>query len=158
MGITRITNHKQLNAAIKKASRYDNKILIEEGFVSPREIEVAIMGNKNLTVSEPGELILTKDFYDYDDKYTTSKVVVSIPTNLSTKDKKDIIELAQKTYTLCDCSGFARIDFFIANKKIYVNEINTLPGFTDTSMFPLLMTNDGMSYTHLINEIISLAY
>jgi D-alanine-D-alanine ligase len=126
--------------------------------VSPREIEIAILGNKELTISEPGELILAKDFYDYNEKYINNQSTVHIPAKLSAKDKKYIINLAQKTYKLCDCSGFARIDFFIANNNIYLNEINTLPGFTDISMFPMLMMHQGMTYKKLINTIISLAY
>ncbi len=158
VGISKITTYEQLNAAITEARTHDSKILIEEWLVSPREIEVAITGNKELNISEPGELILTKDFYDYDDKYTNNEATVHIPAKLSAKDKKYIIDLAQKTYKLCDCSGFARIDFFIADNNIYLNEINTLPGFTDISMFPMLMTHQGMSYTQLINDIIALAY
>ena len=158
VGISRITTYNQLNAAIKEASTHDSKILIEEWLVSPREIEIARVGNKELKISEPGELILAKDFYDYADKYTNNEATVHIPAKLSAKDKKYIIDLAQKTYKLCDWSGFARIDFFIADKNIYLNEINTLPWFTDISMFPMLMTHHGMSYTQLINEIIALAY
>jgi D-alanine-D-alanine ligase len=103
-------------------------------------------------------LVLAKDFYDYDDKYKNNTTMVHIPAKLSAKNKKYIIALAQKTYKLCDCSGFARIDFFIANNTIYLNEINTLPGFTDISMFPMLMMHQGMTYKKLINTIISLAY
>jgi D-alanine-D-alanine ligase len=102
--------------------------------------------------------LLAKDFYDYEDKYKNNKATVRIPAKISNEQKKEIQQLAIKVYKLCDCSGFARIDFFIANKKIYLNEINTLPGFTDISMFPMLMTNNKMSYTQLINNIIELAY
>jgi D-alanine-D-alanine ligase len=126
--------------------------------ITPKEIEVAIVGNSELTVSKPGELILTKDFYDYEDKYKNNEATVRIPANISSTQQKKIQNLAVKIYKLCDCSGFARIDFFVAGKKIYLNEINTLPGFTDISMFPMLMTHHGMSYTQLVNNIIALAY
>ncbi len=158
VGISKVTKYEQINKAIKDASKHDSKILIEEGLISPKEIEVAIMGNKGLTISEPGELVLVKDFYDYEDKYKNDETIVRIPAKISGTEKQKIQNLTQKVYKLCDCSGFARIDFFIANKKIYLNEINTLPGFTDISMFPMLMTHQGMSYTQLINKIISLAY
>jgi len=158
VGISKISTYNQLNAAIKEANKHDSKILIEEWLISPREIEIAILGNKELKISEPGELVLAKDFYDYDDKYKNNTTMVHIPAKLSAKNKKYIIALAQKTYKLCDCSGFARIDFFIANNTIYLNEINTLPGFTDISMFPMLMMHQGMTYKKLINTIISLAY
>ena len=117
-----------------------------------------MLGNDELIISEPGELILSKDFYDYDDKYKNNEAVVRIPAKISASQQKKIQDLAKKVYKLCDCSGFARIDFFISNKKIFLNEINTLPGFTDISMFPMLMTHYGLSYTQLINKIISLAY
>jgi D-alanine-D-alanine ligase len=107
--------------------------------ISPKEVEVAILGNNKLTISEPGELILAKDFYDYEDKYKNNEATVCIPAKISDTEKKKIQNLAQKVYRLCDCTGFARIDFFIAKNKIYLNEINTLPGFTDISMFPMLM-------------------
>lgn len=84
---------------------------------------------------------MEKDFYDYEDKYKNGKTGVRIPAKISVTEKKKIQDLAQKAYKLCDCSGFARIDFFISDKKIYLNEINTLPGFTDISMFPMLMTH-----------------
>lgn len=158
VGISKITQYGQLNEAIKEANNHDHKILIEEWLISPKEIEIAILGNDELIISEPGELILSKDFYDYKDKYKNNEARVCIPANISLSEKKKIKELAQKVYKICDCSGFARIDFFIVNKNIYLNEINTLPWFTDISMFPMLMTHHGLSYTQLINKIISLAY
>jgi len=158
VGISKITKYKDLNKAIKDASKHDSKILVEEWLISPKEIEIAITGNKELIVSEPGELVLTKDFYDYEDKYKNNEATVRIPANISDIERKKIQNFAQKAYKLCDCSGFARVDFFIANKKIYLNEINTLPGFTDISMFPMLMTHKHMTYKQLINKIISLAY
>ncbi len=158
VGISKVTKYEQLSKAIKEARRHDSKILIEEWLITPKEIEVAILGNKEFTISEPGELVLIKDFYDYEDKYKNNDTIVRIPAKISNTDKKIIQNLAQKAYKLCDCSGFARIDFFIMNKHIYLNEINTLPGFTDISMFPMLMTHKKMTYKQLINTIISLAY
>ncbi len=158
VGISKITAYEQLDFAIKQASNHDSKILIEEGLISPQEIEIAILGNSDLIVSQPGELVLAKDFYNYEDKYTNNEATIRIPAVISDIDQEKIKDLAMRVYKLCDCSWFARIDFFIANKTIYLNEINTLPGFTDISMFPLLMTHTWLSYTQLINKIISLAY
>ena len=158
VGISKITSYDQLDSAVQEASNHDNKIIVEEGLHAPKEIEIAIVGNQELIVSEPGALVLTKDFYDYEDKYKNNEATVRIPAWISDDDKQRIKDLAIQTYKLCDCSGFARIDFFIADKNIYLNEINTLPWFTDNSMFPMLMTHQGMSYTQLINAIIALAY
>jgi D-alanine-D-alanine ligase len=158
VGITRIENSAQIGQAIKEALRHDGKVIVEEGLVNPKEIEVAILGNKEFSISRPGELRLVKDFYSYDDKYKLGQTEVIIPARISKEQSRKIISLAEKIYKLCGCSGFARIDLFIAKNKIYLNEINTLPGFTDISMYPKLMMDKGLSYQGLINKIIDLAY
>lgn len=158
VGITRVDKINNLSAAIKEALKHDSKIVVEEGLITPKEIEVAVLGNQELNISFPGELRLTKDFYDYDDKYKLGEAKVIIPAGISAKLIKSIREQAAKIYKLCDCSGFARIDFFVLKDKVYLNEINTLPGFTDISMYPMLMMNKGLSYSDLIEKIISLAY
>lgn len=157
VGITKITNFSQLSKAIKLALKHDSKILIEEGLENPREIEVGILGNKKIIVSQPGELLLSKGFYDYNDKYVKNKTKISIPAKLTTLEKQKITKLAQTIYQLCGCRGFARVDFFISNNTIYYNEINTLPGFTKFSMYPLLMTARRMNFKQLISKIIELA-
>jgi D-alanine-D-alanine ligase len=101
--------------------------LVEEGLLSPQEIEVAILGNKDLIVSEPGELVLVKEFYSYDAKYKNNETQIRIPANLSETDKHSIQTLAKRIYKLSECCGFARIDFFLSKGEIYINEINTLP-------------------------------
>lgn len=158
VGITKVTNFNNIDQAIITAKQHDNKIIIEEWLINPKEIEIAILWNDEIIVSNPWELILSKDFYDYEDKYKNNEAKVQIPANISQIEKVKITELANKIYRLCDCRGFARIDFFLSWWEIYINEINTLPGFTDISMFPMLMKNTGISYTELINRIISLAY
>lgn len=158
VGITKVENFSQINKAITEALKHDSKIVVEEGLVNPKEVEVAVLGNKELKISYPGELRLTKDFYNYDDKYKLGETEVIIPALISKAQSQEILSLAEKIYKLCDCSGFARIDFFIAKNKIYLNEINTLPGFTDISMYPMLMMNRGLSYKDLICKIIELAY
>ncbi len=157
VGISRVDNFNKIDSAINIALKHDNKIIIEEGMTNYQEIEIVVMGNKELIVSMPGELKLVKDFYNYDDKYKLGKTEIIIPAKLDKKTTKEIKLLAEKVYKLCDCSGFARIDFFVKNKKIYLNEINTLPGFTNISMFPRLIMNSGFTYRQMLNKIIELA-
>lgn len=157
VGITKVTSFSQLPKALKVASLHDQKILIEQGLVNPREIEVGILGNKKIIISDPGELILSKEFYDYNDKYIKNKTKISIPAKLTPLEKQKIKKMAAKVYRVCGCRGFARVDFFIVDNTIYFNEINTLPGFTKFSMYPLLMINMGRSFKQLISKIIELA-
>lgn len=157
VGVVKVTDFNQLKKAIKDAAQHDNKIVVEQGLVNPREIEVAVLGNDELTVSDPGELVLGGNFYDFDEKYKNNRTQVDIPAKLDSKTRQKIKSTAGKAYRLCDCKGFARVDFFVDGNKIYLNEINTLPGFTDISMFPMLMKNTGISYKELINKIIGLA-
>jgi len=157
IGITRVVKATELSAALKAALKHDGKIIIEEGFNSPKEIEVAVLGNKKLIVSRPGELCLVKDFYDYEDKYKKGEAQAVIPAKIGAEMAKEIRKMAGHIYRLAGCRGFARVDFFIDRGRIYINEINTLPGFTDISMFPMLMMDSGLSYRRIINEIINLA-
>lgn len=157
VGITKVNEIKQLDPAIALAKKHDNKIIIEEGLVNPREIEVGVVGNKELIISRPGELRPAKEFYDYEDKYQLGQAEMIIPAKLTVKNEAEIKRLAEQAYRLAGCRGFARVDFFIAQGKVYLNEVNTLPGFTDISMFPMVMTEQGFSYRDLINKIIVLA-
>lgn len=158
VGISKVTKFSQINQALKEALKHDNRVIVEEGIIDPKEVEIAVLGNKELNISLPGELVLAKDFYDYEDKYKKGEAKVVIPALLPLKIRSEIILLAKKVYKLCGCSGFVRIDFFIKKNKIYLNEINTLPGFTKFSMYPMLMMNTGMSYKNLVKRIIDLAY
>ncbi|MCX6745954.1 MAG: D-alanine--D-alanine ligase [Candidatus Parcubacteria bacterium] len=157
VGITKVKDFAKLKLAIKEAFKHDSKVIIEQGIEKLHEIEVAILGNEKLIISEPGEVLPFKEFYDYDDKYILNKTKLIIPAKLNRQMIFKIKEIAGKIYKLCDCSGFARIDFLIKNNKVYLNEINTLPGFTQNSMYPLLMMNSGISYKELINKIIELS-
>lgn len=157
VGVHKVTDFGNLRKAVRDAARHDDKILVEEGLVAPRELEVAILGNDSLTVSEPGELVLDGAFYDFDEKYRKNRTRVEIPARIDARTARRIKALAEKAYRLCDCRGFARIDFFMKDGTIYLNEINTLPGFTDISMFPMLMKHAGIRYRDLINAIIKLA-
>ncbi len=158
IGITKVERQIDLKSALSKALRVDSKIVIERGVEKPREIEVGVLGNNKLIISDPGELLLAKDFYDYDDKYKKGEATCAIPASLTSPQKKEIQRLAKKIYEVCDCRGYARIDFFINKKgKVFFNEINTLPGFTDISMFPMLMKRQGISFSELLTKIIRLA-
>lgn len=158
VGITKVDKWAQLDKAMIEARRHDSRILIEEGLINPREIEVAVLGNKDLIVSRPGELSLAKDFYNYEDKYKKGEAKALIPAKLTAASQKNIRQLAAKIYRLANCQGFARVDFFLCKNKLYINEINTLPGFTDISMFPMLMMDRGFTYQDLLNKIIKIAY
>lgn len=157
VGITKVTDFKYLKKAVREAARHDDKIVAEQGLANAREIEVAVLGNDQLTISEPGELVLEGAFYDFEEKYKKNRTQVAIPAALDGGIKEAIRELTEKAYRLCDCKGFARVDFFVEGNRVYLNEINTLPGFTDISMFPMLMKSAGISYKNLISKIIQLA-
>ncbi len=158
VGITRVDNVAELDSAVVKAEKHDSKILIEEGFTSYKEVEVAVLGNQELIVSEPGQLLVPGGFYDYDEKYKLSHTRVVIPADLSVEETNECKRLAAKVYKICGCSGFARVDFFVQNEAVYISEINTLPGFTDISMYPKLMAYAGIEYKELITKIIELTY
>lgn len=156
--ITKVESYEKLSNAVEIAAKHDNKIVIEQGLLSPREIEVAVLWNNSLIMSDPGELIINKEFYSYDDKYKKNKTQINIPASITVLQKNKIKTLAKKVYQILDCRWFARIDFFMVKDKIYLNEINTLPWFTNSSMFPMLIQNSGISYKDLITKIIELAY
>ncbi len=158
VGITKVDKIENLAKAINLAKKHDSKLVIERGLKSPKEIEVAVLGNQELIISRPGELQLAKDFYNYEDKYQLGQAQAIIPAKINMKQVEQIRSLAAEAYQLFNCQGFSRIDFFLYEGKIYLNEINTLPGFTDISMFPMLMMDTGLSYTKLINKIIELGY
>jgi D-alanine-D-alanine ligase len=157
VGIVKLDNWLNLNKAIKEASLHDHKVILEQGLVRPREIEVAVLGNNELIISRPGELKLEQDFYDYAEKYEKGRTEMIIPAHLILKQEQEIIALTKQVYQLTDCRGLARVDFFLKNNKVYLNEINTLPGFTNISMYPMLMKNQGIKYQTLINKLIELA-
>ncbi len=158
VGVSRVSEKQELHSALRLAKRHDSRIIIEEGLAGLREIEVAVLGNSQLLVSRPGELFLAKEFYNYDDKYKLGEAKQVIPAKLSPSQAKQVRELAARAYRLANCQGFARVDFFFSRGRFYLNEINTLPGFTDISMFPMLMADSGLNSRELLKRIISLAY
>ncbi len=157
VGVNKASNIDELDRYIKEASKYDKEILIEEEIIG-REVECAVLGNDKVEASTVGEILSANDFYDYDSKYKNEKSIVKIPANLD----KDIIErirsLAVKAFKATHCKGLARIDFFVTkDNEIYINEINTMPGFTSISMYPKLWEEAGISYEELLDKLILLA-
>ncbi|OGF21335.1 D-alanine--D-alanine ligase A [Candidatus Falkowbacteria bacterium RIFOXYB2_FULL_38_15] len=159
VGISKAKNKNELIKAINLAAKYDEKILAEEAVLNAREIECAVLGNENFKASIPGEVIPSGDFYDYNAKYVDGESEIVIPAKLSADVSKKVQESAIKAFEAINCKGMGRVDFLIDNKseKIYINEINTIPGFTSISMYPKLWEQGGLSYPALLDELINLA-
>ncbi|MBI1808075.1 MAG: D-alanine--D-alanine ligase [Ignavibacteria bacterium] len=159
VGISKAHNRKELHQAIELAAEYDRKILVEKGIEHAREIEVSVIGNDDPIASVPGEIISSNEFYDYDAKYVDGKSTAIIPAKLPKDVVKKLQELAVRTFKAIDCSGMGRVDFLVAKRshKIYMNEINTIPGFTSISMYPKLWQASGISYPQLLDRLIQLA-
>ncbi len=155
IGINVANNINELNKYIKEAYKYDNKIIIEKYIHKRRELECAVLGKKEIITSSIGEIILANGFYDYDSKYIND-TKVGIPANINSTLSKEIKELAKKIFTILDLKDLSRIDFLydMDNNKLYFNEVNTLPGFTSISMYPLLFEYDGISTKELITKLI----
>lgn len=159
VGISKTTNKEELEIAIKKASNYDIKILIEEE-IKGREVECAVLGNENVIASCVGEIKSADEFYSYDAKYNNQESKTIIPAEISEKQAEEIQMLAKKAFKVIDGKGLSRVDFFIEEEteKIYINEINTLPGFTNISMYPKLFESTGISYSELLDKVIKLSF
>ncbi len=160
VGITKVHRAKELEKAINLASSYDRKILIEQGVEEVREIECSILGNDEPQVSAVGEVRPAREFYDYDSKYLDEKTQLIVPADLPEEVSRKIQEIALCAFKAIDAAGMARVDFFVTEKenKIYLNEINTIPGFTSVSMYPRMWEASGISYTDLIDKLIQLAF
>lgn len=158
VGISRATDVDQLAGAIALAGRYDRRIIVEAGLQNVRELEVGVIGNDAPQASPVGEICHDGRFYDYATKYTEGHSHMEIPAKVPEDVARTITDLALSTYRLLDCAGLARIDFFYTPKdgRIYVNEINTLPGFTNFSMFPTLFARAGVAYGALIERLVTL--
>lgn len=158
VGISKCVSETELSSAITDAFLYDTKVIIEEG-ISGREVEIGVIGNHDLSVSVPGEII-TKNaaFYDYQSKYQEGESTLVIPADLSDKVKAELEETAKRAFTALNLSGLARVDVFVREKdqRVIVNEVNTMPGFTQFSMFPLLWQHTGLPYQKLIEKLIDL--
>ncbi len=162
VGISKAHNRKELGPAIEEAAKFDRKIVIEQGVVGKkekaREIECSVLGNDEPAASLPGEIIPGKEFYDYAAKYVDEGSQLIIPAKLTKAETKKVQNLAVAAFQAVDCSGLARVDFLMDPKtrKIYLNEINTMPGFTAISMYPKLWAASGLAYADLIDRLIQL--
>ncbi len=162
VGISKAHNRTELGPAIEEAARFDRKIVIEQGVGGKqnkaREIECAVLGNDEPVASIPGEIVPIKEFYDYRAKYLDEGSELIIPAKLSKAERKKVQDLALRAFKAVDCSGLARVDFLMdpRTRKIYLNEINTMPGFTAISMYPKLWAASGLDYPDLIDKLIQL--
>ncbi len=159
VGISKVENETELIKAIEYAGKFDNKILIEEG-IQGREVECAVFGNEEVQTSCLGEILSADEFYSFNAKYQNQKSKTVIPADLPEELSNKVRKIAKKAYKATDCKGLARVDFFVGDKnnKIYINEINTIPGFTQISMYPKLWEQTGVNYSDLLDKLIELAY
>lgn len=155
LGVSKVYNEEQLKAAVEQAAGIDRKVLIEET-LSGHEIECAVMGNDDISASVLGEILPDSDFYDYDAKYV-SETKTEYPAKLDPETTKKVQEAAVKAYRALGCKGLSRADFFVNDKGVYVNELNTIPGFTSISMYPQLRMYEGITYSQLLDQLIELA-
>ena len=167
VGISKAHDRKELQAALALAAKYDRKLVIEQavgggrkGTGKARELEVAVLGNDKAEASVVGEIVPAKEFYDYEAKYLSEGSTLAIPAKIEKAQARAIRAMAVLAFKACDCAGLARVDFLMEpgkNGRIYLNEINTLPGFTAISMYPKLWEASGLPYPKLIDRLIDLA-
>ena len=164
VGISKAHDRRELGPALKLAAKYDRKLVVEQGVGGKsgkaREFEVAVLGNDDPQASVVGEIVPAKEFYDYEDKYLSAGSVPLIPAKLSRAESKQIREMAVAAFRACDLSGLARVDFLMepaGKRRIFLNEVNTMPGFTKISMYPKLWQASGVVYRDLITRLIELA-
>jgi len=158
VGITKAHDRPELQQALEFASQFDRKIVVER-FIDGREIECSVLGNDAPNASLPGEVIPSREFYDYEAKYIDENSRLIIPAHLSRAQTRSVQRLAVEGFLACECAGMARVDFFVEKKtgRVLLNEINTIPGFTSISMYPKLWEASGLAYKDLIERLIQLA-
>ncbi len=159
VGISKAHGREELVEAMRAAAEYDRKVIFEQGVKEVREIECSVLGNDEPIASVPGEIVPSNEFYDYDAKYIDGKSTAVIPARLPRAAAGRVRVFAVRAYAAIDCSGMARVDFFVTRKshRVILNEVNTIPGFTSISMYPKLWEASGMSYGELLDRLIQLA-
>jgi D-alanine-D-alanine ligase len=159
IGISKAHNRHELLKAITLALQYDRKVLVEQAVPLAREIEVSVLGNDDPMASVPGEIIPSNEFYDYDAKYIDGKSRAEIPAKLNASIDRKVRDLAVQAFKALDGAGMARVDFLVNRRtnEVFLNEINTIPGFTPISMYPKLWEASGLSYARLLDRLIALA-
>jgi D-alanine-D-alanine ligase len=158
VGISKAHNQEELNAALGLAHQYDRKLIVERG-ITGREFECSVLGNQEPKASVPCEIHPSREFYDYEDKYILNQATTDLPAKLEPAQIEEIQRLAVGCYEAVQCEGLARVDFLMeaSTGKLYINEINTLPGFTSISMYPKMWEYSGIPYSQLIDRLIELA-
>ncbi|BCA86561.1 D-alanine--D-alanine ligase [Enterococcus saigonensis] len=157
VGISKAENREELQNALQEAYKYDTRAIVEQG-IEAREIEVAILGNEDVRTTLAGEIVKDVAFYDYNSKYIDNQIVMQIPAEVTEDVQEKAQEFAKKAYIMLGGSGLSRCDFFLTNKnELFLNELNTMPGFTQYSMYPSLWEKMGLKYGDLIEELIQLA-
>ncbi|NOU93501.1 D-alanine--D-alanine ligase [Paenibacillus sp. LMG 31456] len=158
VGVSKVSNREELIKAIQEAFQFDRKVIVEEN-INAREVEVAVLGNDDPEASVVGEVVSSNDFYDYKAKYIDGKSSMIIPAEIPQELSDEIREMAIRAFLAVDSSGLSRVDFFLRKEdnRIFINEINTMPGFTPFSMYPLLWKETGKPYRELLDNLVSLA-
>jgi D-alanine-D-alanine ligase len=158
VGITKAHNRAELEAALRLAVEFDRKIVVERG-IQGREFECAVLGNDDPEASLPCEVLPSKEFYDYEDKYLLDRAQFRLPADLDEEQMAELRRLAVECYKAVGCEGMARVDFLLesASGKLYINEINTIPGFTSISMYPKMWERSGVPFSALLDRLIELA-
>ena len=158
VGVSKCDNRSSLSEGLLAAAQYDRRILIERG-INAREIEISVLGNDNPEASVPGEVEPSREFYSYESKYVDGTSGLMIPAPIPAETTKAMREIAIKTYKAIDCAGMARVDFLLDKDtgEFYLNEVNTIPGFTEISMYPKLWAASGLPYPQLVDRLIELA-
>jgi D-alanine-D-alanine ligase len=158
VGISKVRNREELEVAVRLAAEYDRKVIVERGIVG-RELECAVLGNEAPLASLPCEILPSRDFYDYEDKYLLDRAETRVPAELALERTDELRRLAVECYRAVECEGMARVDFLLeaATDRLYINEINTIPGFTSISMYPKMWEHSGIPFVALIDQLIELA-
>jgi D-alanine-D-alanine ligase len=158
VGISKVHNREELLKAVAFAEQYDRKVIVERGIVG-RELECSVLGNEAPMASLPCEILPSREFYDYDDKYLLDQAKTQVPADLPAAKTDELRRLAVECYRAVECEGMGRVDFLLeaATDKLYINEINTIPGFTSISMYPKMWEHSGIGFAALIDQLIELA-
>ena len=159
VGVTKCNNRSDLQEGLMEAASFDRRVLIQKGIKNVREIEVSVLGNADPVASTPGEILPSREFYSYESKYIDGTSEYNIPAKLPEETIEMICDYAVRAYKAIDCAGMARVDFFVEKdtNKVYLNELNSLPGFTKISMYPKLWEASGLPYNELVDRLIELA-
>ncbi|MGA7240482.1 MAG: D-alanine--D-alanine ligase family protein [Bryobacteraceae bacterium] len=158
VGISKAHDARELSAAFELAAQFDRKIIVERG-IEGREFECAVLGNESPMASVPCEILPSREFYDYEDKYLLDRAGTKLPADLTPEKTDELRSLAVECYRAVECEGMGRVDFLLeaATDKLYINEINTIPGFTSISMYPKMWEHSGIRFSALLDQLIELA-